>query len=147
MTLTYDTAAAHVTAARYAEISGVSERTVKRWLADDELPGAYQDERGRWMIPADAARTPKPADIVQLDRPMSGRAAHPSQGELALSVAQALDAALDTLPSFLALDVAASVLGISRHAIATHRDYFDVVPFGPNGSLVVPLATIKRIRG
>lgn len=144
MTLTYDTAAAHVTAARYAEISGVSDRTVKRWLADEELPGAYQDERGRWMIPADATRTPRPADIVQLDRPMSPHAGHPSRGELAIADVGPL---LDTLPSFLTLDQASGILGVSRHAIATHRDYFDVVPFGPNGSLVIPLATIKRIRG
>jgi|GEM_PF-2275502 len=140
MTLSYDTTQ-YVTKTQYAALIGKTDRTVQRYLDDGELPGAYQDERGRWMIPTDAQRTPRTGDVVQLQQRRQ------SVDELAVSVAQALDAALDTLPSFLPLDVAASVLGISRHAIATHRDYFGVVPFGPNGSLVIPLATIKRIRG
>lgn len=141
MTLTYDTTAV-VTAAQYAERAGTTERTVKRWLAADELPGAYKDERDRWMIPVDAVRTPRPAgDVVQLQpRPDT----HPAGREL--DVQRAVDVAA-ALPSFLTVDQAAEILGISRHAIAKHREYFGVVPFGANGSLVVPLATIKRIRG
>ena len=132
MTMTYDTDF-HVTAAQYANRVGKAERTVKRWLADGELPGAYQDERGRWMIPVDAERT---AGVVELaSRPMTR------------PMTQMVEPTLDALPSFLDVAQAADILGISRHAILTHRDYFDVVPFGPNGAFVVPLATIKRIRG
>jgi len=135
MTLSYDNNTL-VTAATYAELVDVAERTVKRWLADDELPGAVKDERGRWLIPSGVERVPRTGDVVQLQlrdvEPISYQAPAPT---------------VEALPSFLTLDDAAAILGISRHAIATHRDYFGVVPFGPNGSLVVPLATIKRIRG
>jgi hypothetical protein len=135
--MTYDIPAAYLSAAQYADAIGKTERTVKRWLADGELLGAYQDERGRWMIPANAERTT--GELVTLDRPTTRPMtdmvlSHPSQ-------------MIDALPSFIDIDRAASILGISRHAITTHREYFDVVPFGPNGSLVIPLATIKRIRG
>ena len=135
MTMTYDTDF-HVTAAQYADRVSKTERTIKRWLADDELPGAYQDERGRWMIPAEAERRTRAGDVVPMTRPMT----RPTTD---------LVEKIDTLPSFLTIDQAAQVLGISRHAILTPRgrEYFDVVPFGPNGSHVVPLATIKKIRG
>ena len=145
MTMTQDNPTPYLTIVQYAEAHGVSDRTIKRWLKDDELAGAYKDERGRWLIPATAERTA--ADVVILsDRPRTRPrtdvvASHPSRATLAELI--------DTLPSFLPIDHAAELLGISRHAILTPRgrDYFDVVPFGPNGSLVVPLATIKKIRG
>jgi hypothetical protein len=132
MTMTYD-ATAYLTAAQYAERSGRTDRTIKRWLAEAELPGAYQDERGRWMIPANAERIAQTTDIT------------PTSPQAVTRRMTSQD--IDTLPSFLTVEQAAHLLGISRHAIAAHRDYFDVVPFGPNGSLVIPLATIKRIRG
>jgi hypothetical protein len=131
--MSYDTTP-YLTAAQYAAAVDVSERTVKRWLQDHELPGAAKDERGRWMIPAEAERRTRAGDLVPMSRPTTRPTTDVSQ-------------TVDALPSFLTLDEAAQILGISRHAIATHRDYFDVVPFGANGSLVVPLATIKRIRG
>lgn len=140
MTLDYDTHPVMMAAADYADLIQVSERTVKRWLADGELPGAMKDERGRWLIPSTAERTASPAEVVTLDRPMTS----PMTG---VEVTHPAQMSLDILPSFLTIDQAAQILGISRHAIATHREYFDVVPFGSNGSLVVPLATIKKIRG
>lgn len=142
MTLTYDTGLPMLTAAQYATANKIAERTVKRWLADGELPGAIKDERGRWLIPNEAERTVA-ADVVTLPRPMTvsqdAMASHPSRARQTPTI--------DDLPSFLTIDQAAQLLKISRHAVATHRDYFGVVPFGPNGALVVPLATIKRIRG
>ena len=144
MTMTYDTPIL-MGVVDYAGLVGASERTVKRWLADDELPGAIKDERGRWMIPSDAVRVPKVADVVAMPaRPMT-----PSHDVMASHPSQARALNYDAMPSFLTIDQAAQLLGISRHAITTPRgrDYFDVVPFGPNGSLVVPLATIKKIRG
>lgn len=141
MTMTYDTTpAAYLTAKQYAEATGKSARQVKRYLEDGELPGAYQDERGWWMIPATAERTTS-GELVTLSprprtRPTTEVMSHPA-------------GMIDAAPSFLTIDQAAQILGVSRHAILTPRgrDYFDVVPFGPNGSLVIPLATIKRIRG
>lgn len=146
MTLTYDTGLPMLTAAQYATANKIAERTVKRWLADGELPGAIKDERGRWLIPTEAERTT--ADVVTLPRPMTRATtdvmvSHPSHATLAAGPGPLLD----TLPSFLTIEQTAQILGVSRHAIITHRDYFGVVPFGANGSLVVPLATIKRIRG
>ena len=140
MTMTYDTPAAYLTAAQYATSIDKTERTVKRWLADGELPGAHQDERGRWLIPAGAERTVS-GELVTLERPMTR-----PMTEVVTSHPAGM---IDTAPSFLTIEQAAHVLGISRHAILTPRgrDYFDVVPFGVNGSLVITLATIKRIRG
>lgn len=138
MTMTYDTPAPvqWLTAAQYADQAGASERTVKRWLADGELPGATKDERGRWLIPADTTRTPG-ADVVPLaprhmTRPMTTQQPGPE---------------LDALPSFLSIDQAAHILGITAYAIRKHREYFDAQPFGPNGALVIPLATIRKVRG
>lgn len=131
MTMTYDSPWL-ATAEGYAQAQGITVRTVKRWLAAGELPGATKDELGRWMIPNDAQRTT--GELVTMENAMT----RPMTSQ---------PVTLDALPSFLTVDEAAQILGISRHAIATHREYFDVVPFGPHGSLVVPLATIKRIRG
>lgn len=138
MTLTYDmTPPTFVAVATYAGLVDVSERTVKRWLASGELPDAVKDERGRWLIPANAERQISTGELVTLDpRPMT-RHMTPTVPNL------------DELPSFLTVDQAAQLLDVSRHAILTPRgrEYFDVVPFGVNGSFVIPLATIKRIRG
>ena len=131
MTSPYDmpNPAGLVTVEGYARSRGITDRTVKRWLAAGELQGAAKDERGRWMIPFDAERAAGVVELVTgVTRPMTPRT-------------------LDDLPSFLPVDGAAAILGISKHAILSHREYFDVVPFGVNGSFVIPLATIKRIRG
>lgn len=136
MTLTYDTyGLALQTVAEYAKARRITDRTVKRWLAAGELPGAQKDEQGRWLIPADADRTEASGQLVALEQTRQ--------------LVEQLPAprSLDELPSFLSIELAARILDISQHAITTHRDYFGVVPFGPNGSLVVPLATIKKIRG
>lgn len=137
MTMTYDTPAAYLTAKQYAAATGKAPRTVKRWLDDGELPGAYQDERGWWMIPADAERTTS-GELVTLERPMTRPmtevVSHPA-------------GTIDALPSFLPVELAAAILDVSEYQIRKSRDYFGAVPFGPNGSLVVPLATVKRIRG
>ena len=135
-TTTYNTPM--LTIAQYAKARGISTKTVNRMI--ERLPGAEKDERGRWLIPADASPS---GDLVALPSPPTSPRtdilSHPSQAIRTLNY--------DAMPSFLTIDQAAQLLGISRHAITQHREYFDVVPFGANGSLVVPLATIKRIRG
>lgn len=130
MTLTPDIPSPLLTLEGYARATGKTERTIRRWLAADELPGAFQDDQGRWSIPADAERTVTSGEVVTMTRQVTTP-----------------DIGPDAMPSFLTIEQAAQLLGISSYAIATHREYFDVVPFGANGSFVVPLATIKRIRG
>lgn len=126
-----------LTVKQYAEAVGVSDRTVKRWLDADELPGAYQDARGWWWIPAETTRTPARSDLAPArapaPAPVPARAPAPPN--------------LDALPSFLTMDQSAALLGISRHAITTRPDYFDLIPAGAAGALVMPLGTLKRIRG
>jgi hypothetical protein len=136
--MTQDNAMPYLTAAQYADAIAKNIRTVKRYLEDGERPGAVKDERGRWMIPANARRTEGAGELVTMTRPRTSPTTEMTSHPAGM---------IDAMPSFLTIDQAAQILGISRHAIATHREYFDVVPFGPNGSLVIPLATIKRIRG
>jgi predicted DNA-binding transcriptional regulator AlpA len=128
--MSYDTTL--LTLPAYAQMVDATERTVQRWLAAGELPGAVKDERGRWLIPATTQRNP--GTDITTTRPTTSYDMSPVER-------------VDALPSFLRLEHAAELLGISRHAILNHREYFDVVPFGPNGAHVIPLATIRRIRG
>lgn len=128
-----------LTVVQYAEAVGVSDRTVKRWLKDNELPDATRDGRGRWLIPADAVRKINPSPVA---------APAPSTDVDApdmfdLSPQQVLD----RLPGFVNLDAAAHLLGIPATAIRRNQDYFDVHPFGTNGALVMPLSRVKAIRG
>lgn len=112
----------------------LSLRTVKRWLADDELPGAYKDERGQWQIPADAVRTPRESgQIVQL-----------GPRDVYVPPAPPVPVNLDTFPTMLTLQEAERLLNVPWRTIAAHGDYFDVVELDRKR---VPLATIKRLRG
>lgn len=119
----------------YAERNGFGERTVRTWLAQGKLTRARK-LNGVWMIPAD-------------DRPVDEPA-----GELALRAVQhvpqtggTLEAELASSPAFLELEAAARLLGIPVSAIRRSRAYFELVPFGPNGSLVMPAAVVRRIAG
>ncbi|MFE6966695.1 helix-turn-helix domain-containing protein [Agromyces sp. NPDC057679] len=49
-----------ITFEEFRTLRGVSERTLLRWLAREELPGAVKVD-GAWRIPFDAVRTPRPA--------------------------------------------------------------------------------------
>lgn len=118
------------TITEYAAAVGVIPRTVQRWLKADELPGAYQDEKGWWLIPTGTIRTPTSSGVVSV-LPHPAPAAH-----------------IDQLPSFLTLDQAAELLApVTRYAIKHNQKYYGVVKHGRHGSLVVPLSKIKQIRG
>lgn len=106
----------------------LSERTVKRWLADDELPDATKDEQGRWRIPHDAVRTP--------------RATGQALNMTLMASPQKVD--LDQFPTMLTLQEAERLLNVPWRTIAAHGTYFDVVELDRKR---VPLATIKRLRG
>lgn len=146
MTMTYDTTydtqgKPLLTASQYADAVGASERTVKRWLAADEIPGAQRDPSGRWLIPADAERVPTPAGVVQMLRDTNS----------AVDVRQLPTPAeiVEQLPALVPVgEDLARLLGIPETAIRrNHDDYFQLKPFGPHGSLVMPRHRIKEIFG
>lgn len=133
-------------ASHYApgSINPLSERTVKRWLTAGELPGAEKDAAGQWRIPAESVRTVKEsAEVV----PLAGR-----HGTVApVMAATAPD--WDMLPTFLTLEQASQLLSpVTPRGIAANADYFGAVMLTIEGGhgharLMVPLATIKRLRG
>jgi hypothetical protein len=128
---------------QYAAAAGVSERTVKRWLKDNELRGAIQDARGRWMIPADAERVVQASDIAPI-RPETPIALQTYQRTTPPTAPAEIVA---QLPGFVQLEHAATVLGIPETAIRRNRDHFDLQPFGPHGALVMPRHRILEILG
>lgn len=121
----------------YAQRVGVDHRTVREWLRRGLLPGAYKDGSGRWWIPADAVRQDTPvaprqepitSGVVEIVAPPEGRSV----------------SAPAFIPLYMSLDDAAPLLGVTAYQIAQHPDEFGVVPWGPNGSLVVP---VRRLLG
>lgn len=58
MSTSYDGGAGLVPLKTYAQRRGVALRTVQRWIAAEELPGAQQDDRGQWWVPLAADRVP-----------------------------------------------------------------------------------------
>lgn len=129
---------------QYAEHVGAGERTVRTWLADGRLRSARK-LGNVWMIAADD----RPADAVQQPAPAGELVTLPADWDVP-HMPQAggrLAGELDAAPVFLELDRAAAILGVSAHAIRSNREYFGVVPFGRNGSLVVPQGVIRRLAG
>lgn len=129
----------------YATTHSLSERTVKRWLADEELPGQYKDEQGRWKIPHDAVRSPRMAGqvVAMTTRPVT-QALSPMTAGLPPELTREV---IDRLPTFLTLDQAAYLLDISRSTLANphNRRYFRVRKVGHG--LMMPLSRIKKLRG
>jgi hypothetical protein len=138
--------------AQYAASVGVSTRTVTRWLSADKLPGAYQDEDGRWMIPAHAEPDRRPAALE--------RTAAVDVAPVHLEPAPTVSDLLEQLPGLveLANDVdedtgailrpgAEWFVGVPASRIRRHREYFDLQPLGDDGVLVMPRARIKEILG
>jgi len=129
-----------------------SERTVRRWIADDRMPGLELAADGSWLIPADAEPGAKGAH----PRPQQ-RSSHvaPSQAvDRVTAAAPARRPAVPTLPALLAeqpayldLDTASQLLGIPVRAIRRNRDHFGAVPFGDRGRLVVPQSVVRAIAG
>ncbi|WP_332065028.1 hypothetical protein [Agromyces sp. CCNWLW203] len=119
----------------YIAHSGKTERTVRRWLADDELPGAKKRPDGAWMIPADAVRTIGHAgrDVVSIG------------GDSQVTAPVSLTSLLDEQPALLPLDVAARLLGTSEYSIKSNRDMFDVRRIGRG--LVVPQRVVRELAG
>lgn len=146
----------------YAEAKGITIRTVRRWLADGELPTAWQDAlTGKWNIPSDAERVVSAAPRQVQQRPPAfllphGGAAPVGAGEMVLHQPAAAAAPereptrledLDDEPAFLSIPVASEYLGIPQAQILAQPELFGVMHVGINSSPRVPKATIKKFEG
>lgn len=132
----------YFTIPQYAEHHGLSERTVKRYLAAGELPGAMKNEHNQWQIPAHVERTLPQQHQVALVQPSEIEPAHHSLE-------------FDDAPrrrTFYTADEAAELMSspemkITGYAVRKHREYFHAVDAGPNGQIIVPAARIRELKG
>jgi hypothetical protein len=130
-----------LTPAAYAEHVGASERSVRRWLADDELPAARQ-VGGRWEIPADAVR------VQRLDERAALEPVQRSSGvSVEVRASTSLAGALEVLPVMLDVETAAQLLGVSPYAVRQHADELGGRRWGPNGALVIPQSALRALAG
>lgn len=137
-------AAALVTIDGYTKHHGITERTLRRWLAADELPGARLID-GAWAIPINATRTPAPKGAVVTLTP--DRTPDTTPVTYARISPPTADELVDQLPGYVELDAAAQLLGIPSGALRRNRDHFQLQPFGAHGALVMPRHRIKEILG
>lgn len=107
---------------QYIAASGLSERTVRRCLADGRLPGAVQDPRGQWSIPAGILPLPAgTGTVVALTDATPAPMVHGGPRTLA--------------PGLWDLDDAAQQLGISvggLRRLAELRPGYLIGPWGRN---------------
>lgn len=122
--------------AEFAEIQGKTERTVRMWLNNDEVPGAVRNDRGVWAIPRHAMRNPRPLDVER-------EQAAVEKARAELTVADVLE----RHTGLLTVEQAAALLGITPFAVRKHADDLDGRYWGDNGALVIPQAAIRRILG
>ena len=162
-----ETSSEMLSLADYSERAGVNARTVKRWLASDELPGAIKDPfTGAWRIPATATRMVQ----ARTDGPAGGFGSEMAVHDAATAAAGGLDAGalvqlmaamnanraeaeptrlddLEELPAMLTVAQAAEFLGVPQAQILAHRDVFKVMDVGVNASPRVPKSTIYAFEG
>ena len=134
----------------YAQAIGASERSVKRWLADDQLPGAVM-VNGKWMIPSETVRQ-VPLEIVspaENRAGVAGSALEAPQAFTAAALAKSPTLAdyLAHEPAYVPLATASRYLGISEYAIRQRREEFQLEDFGAGGSTVMPVGVIRTIAG
>jgi hypothetical protein len=145
----------------YAESVGVHPRTVKRWLANDEVPAAFRDPFTKdWRFPPGASRMQRAASDdaapTSFEVAVSGangqmmvpppHAWFPHPGEVIEDEPTRLDM-LDEESSFLTVERAAKFLGVPQAQIRANAETFGLMPVGINGSLMVPKSTIRRFEG
>jgi hypothetical protein len=116
---------------QYAKARGKSERQVRRWLAENALPGAYKDHDGQWRIPASAMER----------RDGSGALVGHTGPQTALAAPVAAPAPQDPLGHLVPLDEAARRLETSALQVQRMGEagLFRVGPWGPHGALRVYL--------
>lgn len=143
----------------YAARHQVSERTVKRWLASEALPGAVKVE-GTWSIPADA----KPlrgagggGGTVITQQPLMpsapARPSAPATTPATPAPAQGHQGvpwgALDQLPALVPLELAARFLGVTPsqvHALA-RRELVELIELGNRHDHYVPQRSLRGLAG
>lgn len=130
----------------FAEIRGVDHRTVREWLRRDLLPGAMKDGRGKWHIPVDAVKLEKPLHEPKPDDAVDVVSIAPRAEDLIVDENGA-PAPSPRPRAFFTVPEAAQLLGISPYRIRENRDAFGVVPWGPNGLLLVPAPVIRNYLG
>lgn len=144
----------------YAELVGVHPRTIKRWLANEEVPDAFRDPFSReWRFPSTARRvqrTSEDATSTSFDMAVSGTNGHhqmltapqwfPHPGEVHEDEPTRLEM-LDEESAFLTVERAAKFLGVPQAQIRANAETFGLMPVGINGSLMVPKSTIRRFEG
>jgi hypothetical protein len=153
----------------YAESVGVHPRTVKRWLANDEVPDAVKDPfTNEWRFPPGAPRVQRAlseaqAPGAQVSQPVDvlfgGPAGAAAGGGVpwwavappALGSAEELEPTrldmLDEESAFLTIERAARFLGVPQAQIRANGEVFGLMPVGINGSLMVPKSTIRKFEG
>jgi len=140
---------------QYATAHNVSTRTVKRWLADEELPGAEKDQfTNEWRIPAHATRTlrprteePRPPAGTAVDQHLfPGRSQIQAVPELA-GLEPSLRDDLDDEPAYLTIDEASRYLGIPQAQILKDPEKFELDRVGTNGSYRLPQRVVRKIAG
>lgn len=124
---------------RYADMAGKSVRTVQRWLSDGEVPGAFQDEDGRWAIPANARRQRTTGSLNLAANRAAVRRGQVEPAALVLGDQAAPEPAASPLGNLVALEDAAHALGTTVGGVRRLADagHLQVGPFGPNGALRV----------
>jgi hypothetical protein len=144
----------------YAIAKGVSTRSVKRWLADEQLPGAEKDPfSGEWRIPATAVRqqnavsadVAKPVNhselLGQLGIGTPAGAEVVSWQQMPEPAPPTMRERLDDETGYLKIADAAAYLGIPQAQILAHPEKFGVEEVGDRGSARVPQRIIRRIMG
>lgn len=154
---------AMLTLQQYAKHVDVHPRTVKRWLAGEQLRGARQDPLdGHWLIPATAKPEPKnstPGGTLVVQESGARPVAHvrdiphaaPATQQVTYGQLRVDDVeefpSWTVLPTMLPLHIAAALIGVSEYAIKSNQDFYGAVKHGKRGALLVPLATVKSLRG
>lgn len=157
MTLTYDDpfgdpATPRLKIADYATLKGVAHRTVTRALKrPGGIPGAEQDDKGRWWIPIafdikakDDDDTPDGTVTMLGSAPVLPvvRPAKPAP----VPVVSRVDA-LDRLPAMLTIEQAAAFLGISEYQVRQQVEKLEGERWGDNGAWLIPQAAIRSRMG
>jgi hypothetical protein len=142
----------------YAEFVNAHPRTVKRWLANGELPGAFRDPFSKeWRFTRDTTRQQKAAEDAapqSFEVAVSGANGQmmvppqwfPHPGEIHEDEPTRLEM-LDEESAFLTVERAARFLGVPQAQIRANAEMFNLMPVGISGSLMVPKSTIRRFEG
>lgn len=139
---------------QYATATGASTRTVKRWLANKELPDAVKDKyTGEWRIPRYAMRQPRPLTEDQEPQGVveqhifNGRSEIQPMPQLEQQLEPSLRDDLDDEPGFLTIDEASRYLGIPQAQILKDPERFELERVGTNGSYRLPQRVVRQIAG